>query len=116
MFHFPHPQRFAGFSTQSPKINGDLEVFVYLTLFTFVNSYIRKYKKNTKVPEKYPKPAGEVCGKDVENRVPYQIPDSIRCIYIVDYKRYIYVCVQGNSLLKHEWAPIIHCPGNRKIR
>jgi hypothetical protein len=31
---------------------GELEVFVYLTLFTFVNSYVKKYKKNTKVPEK----------------------------------------------------------------
>jgi len=58
-------------------INRELEVFVYLTLFTFVNSYVKKYKKNTKVPEKGPESCPRTCGKNVENYTPYRIPGSV---------------------------------------
>ena len=44
----------------------ELKVFVYLTLFTFVNRYVKKNKKNTKVfngAAKLPENLWKRCGK-----------------------------------------------------
>lgn len=75
----------------------EFEVFVYLTLFIFVNNYAKKYKKNTKVPEEDCKPAPQGCGKDVENCARWLHGHSGNSVLIIDYKGDIISLAKGGS-------------------